>query len=414
VVEIRVPSAGVAANPGPDLASAASIRDPTGYFQAHRDRSPILWSDAQRGWVIVGHAAAQEAFSDRKLLSADRIGPLERFAAAQPAAFGRVVGLLRGWMIFRDPPAHTRLREPVRRAFTPRHVAELRTTIAEIAGRLVSDLEEARGEVDLHSAFARPFPALVIGALLGLEDVDPSRLQDWSDTLASIVFAVSPSSQAPIDAVVAAADAFEEFFGPLVAAARRGTGDDLIAQVARLDDAEFSDRELVGLCTMLLFAGHETTTGLLTNSLAWMLDDTSVIERYSAGDHDLRAVDELLRVCGPARMMVRKASVDHDRGGCRLRAGENVFISIAAANHDPEVFEDPAQLRLDRDPNPHLGFGWGLHHCLGAHLARLESAVALRLLVDRFPLMRAVEPVPAPTASALGLMRMPGPVRLHP
>jgi cytochrome P450 len=241
-------------------------------------------------------------------------------------------------------------------------------------------------------------------------------LQDWSDTLATIVFAVRPGDRAPTDAVVDAADAFEAYFGPRVAEARRAGGDDLISQVATLPDVEFSDRELVGLCTMLLFAGHETTTGFLSNTLALLLDDRRVLAEFSAGDEstDLRAVDELMRVCGPARTMVRKVAVDHEREGCRLRVGDTVFISIVAANHDTEVFRDPGHVDLTREPNPQLGFGWGLHHCLGAQLARVEAAVALRHLVSRFPQMRAVGPVPPAGGSVLGLVRQPGPVRLAP
>lgn len=398
---------------GPDLGARESFVDPTRYFARFRADGPVQWSDAQRAWVVIGHAAAQETFAERDTLSADRITSLEHLAESQPASFQRVVDLLRGWMIFRDPPAHGRLREPVRRTFTSRHVSSLRPTVERIAQQLVDALDTDT-EVDLHARFTRPFPALVIGALLGLDDVDPVRLQDWSDTLAGIVFAIRPPAGASTEAVVAAADAFEAYFGPLVDEARHGNADHLVARVARLGDDELSDRELVGLCTMLLFAGHETTTGLLGNSLALLFDDGELLTEFRRHDPaaDLQAVDELLRVAGPARTMVRRVAVDHERAGRQLREGEKVFVSIAAANHDPEAIAEPERIDLGRDPNPHLGFGWGLHHCLGSHLARLESAVALRTLLRTFPSVEPTGAQPPPGGSVLGLARMPTPVRL--
>jgi cytochrome P450 len=162
----------------------------------------------------------------------------------------------------------------------------------------------------------------------------------------------------------------------------------------------------VGACTLLLFAGHETTASLLGSALAILLERPDLRkwlrerpDAYEAG------VEEFLRVVGPARTMVRKVAQAHSRGGHALEPGDNVFLSIAAANHDEAVFREPQRLDLARDPNPHLAFGWGPHVCLGANLARLEACIALRTLLERFPALDLAEPVSPLTGNVMGFAR---------
>jgi cytochrome P450 len=392
---------------GPDLACHESICDPAGYFAHFRDDGAVQWSDAQRGWAVIGHAAVTRAFRDAATLSADRIGPLERIAAQRPEGFGAVVDLLRGWMIFRDPPAHTRLREPVRAAFTPRRVADLESVVASIVEDVLDTLGASSGAVDLSVGFARPIPALVIAALLGVEANERHRFQAWSDELAAIVFSTNAGSVAT-DTTVHAAEEFTKFFGHLVARERDSPTGGIITAIAQIDDSDLGDAELVGLCTLLLFAGHETTTTLLGNAIAILCESPKVCEQLR-GDPALwpSAVEEFMRTQGSARTMVRKVAIDHEREGVQLRARDNVFLSIAAANHDPAVFAEPNVLDLARDPNPHLGFGWGLHHCLGANLARMEARVALARLVERFGRFEAAGAIPPLGGNLMGFGRRP-------
>ncbi len=392
---------------GLDLACHESIRDPAGYFGRFRDDGPVQWSDAQRGWAVISHAAVTAAFRDAATLSADRIGPLERVAAQRPDEFGAVVDLLRGWMIFRDPPAHTRLREPVRAAFTPRRVADLESVVASIVDEVLDTLAASSGAVDLSVGFARPIPALVIAALLGVEADERHRFQAWSDELAAIVFSTNAGSVAT-DTTVHAAEEFTKFFGHLVARERDAPTGGILTAIAEIDESDLGDAELVGLCTLLLFAGHETTTTLLGNAIAILCASPDVCEQLRAAPTLWpSAVEELMRVQGPARTMVRKVAVDHEREGMQLRARDNVFLSIAAANHDPAAFAEPNVLDLARDPNPHLGFGWGLHHCLGASLARLEARIALARLVERFGRLEPVGTVPPLAGNLMGFGRRP-------
>jgi cytochrome P450 len=172
--------------------------------------------------------------------------------------------------------------------------------------------------------------------------------------------------------------------------------------------------ELVGACTLLLFAGHETTALLITNALALLLERPELADWLRARPEGYpAAVEEFLRVAGPARSMARKVAVAHARGGRPLAAGDTVFLSIAAANHDEAVFRDPARLDLARSPNPHLSFGWGPHFCLGANLARLEARLALHALLEGFPEMAPAAPVPPLAGNLLGFGPRPLLARLR-
>ncbi|HXZ84679.1 MAG TPA: cytochrome P450, partial [Myxococcota bacterium] len=376
-----------------DLDSAASVRTPAAYFAAARARGgDMQWSEAQRGWVTLSHAETAAGFRDVERLSADRSDVFRRAAARRSREFGEVVQLLAGWMNFRDDPAHARLREPVRAAFTPRRVSALEKDVREIVARAIDDF--AGEVVELFEAFARPIPARVIAALLGAEQSDSARFQRWSDDLARIVFSLAPRTLDE-EPLVAATREFAAFFGKLVEHERARPSGNLLSALVHSEVGALDTLELVGACTLLLFGGHETTTSLIDQSLALFLERPELADELRAQPERWEtAIEELMRVVGPARAMARKVAVAHERGGQALEVGDTVFLAIAAANHDPAVFATPERVDLARAPNPHLGFGWGPHYCLGANLARLEARIALETLLERFPRMRLAAPLP--------------------
>ena len=387
-----------------DLGSSESIRNPAGYFRAARERAgAVQWSDVHRAWVTLSHAETEAGFRDVARLSADRTEVFGRAAAKHSPAFGIVVELLSGWMNFRDDPAHQRLREPVRAAFTPRAVAALEKDVRETALRTIAAFD---GDlVELYQAFARPIPALVIAAMLGADPEDRARFQDWSDDLGAIVFSLAPGTvvEAPL---VRATREFVAFFTRLIERERARPSDNLLSALVHSDAGELSTIELVGACTLLLFGGHETTTSLIDQALGILLERPELAEELRSHPEKWdTAIDEFMRVVGPARTMARKVTVAHTRGGCELAPKDTVFLSIAAANHDEAVFPEPAELDLARDPNPHLGFGWGPHFCLGANLARLEARVALQTLLERFPALRADAPLAPLAGGTMGFAR---------
>lgn len=389
-----------------DLAAQEAVRSPATYFARLRAAGGDLqWSDAQRGWIALSHGECEAVFRDADTISADRTGPFARAASRHSAAFAIVSELLSGWMNFRDPPVHTRLREPVKAAFTPRAVGALEADVQKIVDETIDAFDG--DTVDLHHAFARPIPAMVIAALLGVTGIDRHQFERWSDDLSEMVFSMEPGSTVEGPIVAAANDA-TRYFSALIERERREPTGTILTALVQNASTELSAMELVGACTLLLFGGHETTTTLLGNTLALLLERPDLQAWFRAHPEAwATGVDEFMRTVGPARSMPRKVKVDHARGGHELKAGQNIYAAIVAANHDAGVFHDPGGFDPLRDPNPHLGFGWGLHFCLGANLARLEARIALRTLLERFPSLEAAEPVAEVRASAMGFGRRP-------
>jgi len=390
-----------------DLNDPASIDDPHSYWSRYRDMGPVQWSDAHRAWVVLGHAELSEAFREGHLLSADRVTPLERVAAHRPLSFAKVVELLGGWMVFRDPPLHTHLRDPMRNVFTPRRVATLEEMVSQVVDEIVDGLGEV---IDVREDFAGPLPAWAIAAVLGVGSSDRDRFQGWSDDLATIVFATDPHTTAPEQATAAAGE-FSDFFQRLIDRERVEPSETLMTALVNGAGDQLSDLELVGACTLILFAGHETTTSLLMNTMGLLATRPDLVEELRVRELDT-ALEELLRVLGPTRSMYRKVAVAHERGGQTLAVDDNVLLCVAAANHDPDVFDEPGRLKLDRNPNPHLTFGWGLHHCLGAHLARLEARLALKALLRRYRTFEPVGFVPPIEGTVISSIQQPLRIKL--
>jgi cytochrome P450 len=367
-----------------DLTASPNDVNPHALFHELRSSAPVHWSDSHRAWLVVSHQAVNDGFRDPWLSSA-RIPSFERAALGRPPEFAKVVDLLRGWMVFHDSPAHERLRDPVRRVFTPMRLEQLAPMIEATVEALLDGVADARGG-DLRPLLTAPLPALVIADLLGVPRADREHFQSWSDELAHVVFSAEVSG-ADAEAAISAADHFSAYFNDLIDERRSHPGDDVIsALVAASDAGGPSAQELVGACTLLLFAGHETTSGLLANGACVLLSHDEA-RSLLANNRSLwpSAVDELLRFEGPAKVMTRKATEDRTWCGVDIGERDTVYLVILAANRDPAVFADPDAFDVTRDPNPHFGFGWGLHHCLGAALARLEARIALRRLFERFP-----------------------------
>jgi cytochrome P450 len=311
-------------------------------------------------------------------------------SAEERARFKPARDLLAGWMIFNDPPMHTALRAPVRKAFTPRSVSRLEADIATLTDRLLDDLEPAG--FDFVEQLAHPLPAVVIAYLLGVPNERHEDFKTWSKQLGALVMGKVSRADAWDRALTATHD-LDELFSEMIEKVRREPGDDLITTLVggSSDHGELTDNQLVGAASMLLFGGHETSTSLLTNSTRHLIGRPDRQDQLRADP--AAAVEEILRFDGPSKMVVRRVRADGDRFGVPMRAGQPIFCSNAAANRDPQVFDVPDELVLDRDPNRHLGFGWGMHFCLGSQLARLEARVVMPKLLDRFPNLRlAVDP----------------------
>lgn len=353
-------------------------------------------------WVLSGHAEVDAALRHPDLgtdeASADmgtlRLGPLRRLLGTESGTGqgeGEFVDLAGDLMLFRDPPDHTRLRRLVSRAFTPRRVARLEDTIAELADELVAPLR-SRSTFDLMDAFAYPLPARVICALVGLPESDHELIARHGRDLA-VGLDPLPSADA-----LAAADravvALRAHLEEPIAARRAHPTDDLLSDlVAVADDGDrLSADELVATVALLLIAGHETTANLIGSSVAALTDHPDA-RKALAHDPDVAdtAIDELLRFDPPVQLTLRIAKAPVEVAGRTIAPGSFVALVLGAANRDPEVFADPHRLDLRRSPNPHLSFGAGAHYCLGAALARMEGRIALPALLSALPDLRPVD-----------------------
>lgn len=373
-----------------DLLDPHVVRDPHPTFAALRSHGRPVWLERHRAWMIPDHAGVNEGFRDLRL-SSDRLTPMERrLSDANRETLGATIELLRGWMVFHDPPDHTRLREPLRRAFTPARLAGLRPRVETIVEELLDEMSVI-DEVDLVRDFSFPLPAIVIAELLGVPAQDREDFKHWSDQLSAIVFG-SPDRAGRAAVAAAGSERFAGYFGELIDRYRAHPEDNLVSALIEVTDddpegAGLASDELIGACTMLLFGGHETTTTLVTNAMRSLMSHPDERRRL-VEDPSLigQAIEELHRFDGSTKVMVRVVGEAHERSGERFDTGQTVFLGVMAANRDPSMFAEPDRLDITRsNARSHLGFGYGIHFCLGAALARLEAEVAISALVRRFP-----------------------------
>ncbi len=293
-------------------------------------------------------------------------------------------------MLMSDPPDHTRLRTLVSKAFTPRRVEELRSRITGIAHRLL-DAVQARGSMDLLDAFAFPLPVTVIAELLGVPPEDQEQFRDWTTVI------VNPPADGNFEPLRKASMQFAQYFQTLLARRRAEPRDDLLTALVSVEEQgdRLSPNELLSMLFLLLVAGHETTVNLIGNGVWVLLQHPEQLERLRARPALIEsAVEEMLRYRGPVETTTQRWAVrDTEFHGQVIPAGEGVVASLLAANHDPEQFPEPERFDITREPNRHIAFGFGIHFCLGAPLARLEGTLAIRLLLERMPRLRlAVDP----------------------
>jgi len=290
-------------------------------------------------------------------------------------------------MLLQDPPNHTRLRALVSKAFTPRVVEGLRGQIQGMVDALLDDTIE-RGEADLIADFAYPLPVSVISAMLGVPAHDSRRFREWSFDLARSIDAVVVSDPELVERGNAAGLAFHEYFEDLIAERRRAPRADLLSDLIAAEEAgdRLSTEELLATVMLLFLAGHETTVNLIGNGMLALLRRPDELRWLREDPHLIgTAVEELLRYDSPVQRVSRLVYEDVTIDGGTIPQGSLVLGLLGAANRDPAHFPEPDRVDLGRQDNRHLAFGWGIHFCLGAPLARLEGQIAIATLLRRLP-----------------------------
>jgi cytochrome P450 len=355
-----------------DWTSPAFLADPYSQYKRLRETDPVHFNEARGGWILTRYHDMVDVLRDDERFSAER-GPVQVGDNVPRSMLGS------------DPPDHTRLRNLVNKAFTPRTVRQLTGRIQDIVDELIEGVAD-RGEMEAITDFAYPLPITVIAEMLGVPASDRNFFRDASQKIAVAL--------GPIEDMQVALRAMEgrnqlvDYFNELIPKRRETPKDDLITALLEAEESgdALSHGELLAMLLLLLVAGHETTVNLMGNGLLALLRNPDQLDRLrNEPGIERQAVEELLRYDSPVQMTGRIAKTDLEIGGKPISKGQALSTIVASANRDPEVFDDPDTLNLTREPCNHLSFSAGIHFCLGAQLARLEGQIALSTLVRRFP-----------------------------
>jgi cytochrome P450 len=389
-----------------DAVSPAFREDPYPHYEAYRTAEPLRRVD-ETMWLCLNHGEVTALLRHPKLSSDETRATSE---AGRPAP-GRLKAQS---LLFMDPPDHTRLRRLVARAFTPTRVDDVRLRAETTVTALLDDMADAgaTAPLDLVHGLAYPLPVRIICHMLGIPETDEAVFSHWSQALTR---SLDPSvlRSAAVNTAIAEAEAgLTVYLDDLLNVRRRTAGQDLVSALLAVesDGDRISATELIDLVLILLVAGHETTVNLIGNGVLALLRNRDQWERLCRSPSEVAgAIDELLRFDSPVQMTQRIATEDLDLEGYRVRRGDEIVLVLGAANRDPAVFTEPDRLDVSRiDARRHVAFGGGIHHCLGAALARLEGQVALAGLLGRFPhLQLAGEPTRRPTFTLRGLESLP-------
>lgn len=383
--------------PAPELFTWEFATDPYPAYAWLREHAPVHRTTLPSGvdaWLVTRYADAKRALADPRLSKNPVHHAEQAHAKGKTGIPGERGAELMTHLLNIDPPDHTRLRRLVSQAFTPRRVAEFAPRVQELTDGLI-DAFAAKGEADLIHDFAFPLPIYAICDLLGVPREDQDDFRDWAGMMIR-------HGGGPRGGVGRAVKKMRGYLAELIHRKRDNPGDDLISGLIRAsDDGEhLTENEAAAMAFILLFAGFETTVNLVGNGVYALLrhpDQRQRLQRsLAAGETGLLAtgIEELLRYDGPVELATwRYATEPVELGGRRVAVGDPVLVVLAAADRDPERFADPDRLDLSRSDNKHLGYGHGIHYCLGAPLARLEGQAALGTLLTRLPDLRlAVDP----------------------
>ncbi|TCP57956.1 cytochrome P450 [Tumebacillus sp. BK434] len=352
-------------------------KEPGEWQQAMRAASPVHFDEARGCWDVFLYEDVLTVLSDYK-----------RFSSARNLQGQQET------LINMDPPKHMRYRTLVSQAFTLKAVQNLAPRIEELARELIDEVLD-QGEIDLVERISFPLPVIVIAELLGVPKADIDKFKHWSDLMVQGVdLSAGEDYQTLMRAKQQAMGELHQYFGAIIQERRIRREQDMISALldAKVDDQHLELPELLSFCFLLLVAGNETTTNLITNSIYTFLEDRTRYEQL-LNDRSLLtgAIEEVLRFRSPVQSMSRIAAADLELGGRQIKQCDELIAWIGSANLDERKFPDADSFRIDRTPNQHLAFGHGVHFCLGAPLARLEAQIALNAILTKLPNLRRVD-----------------------
>jgi len=379
-----------------DFNNPTFVADPYEQLKELREFGKPVWHEGMQIFLAARHSDANDVFRNKSL---GRI-----FIDKKPDFEWETFNWLHSDSILdSEPPKHTRLRSLVAKAFNRNKIEGMRPAVERITKQLLDVIEEKvkSGETfDLIADYAEPLPVKIIADLLGFPESEEHLLRPWSQSIVKM-YEVNPSEQYQMEAKKAAAE-FAEYVRSLAEHRKKNPGQDLITDLAMVEEngEKLNSHELVATCVLLLNAGHEASVNAFGNGMVAALErpDQAELLRKNSRAITGTALEEFMRFDAPLHLFERTATVDTELGGVKIEKGQKIAALIGSANRDSAVFERADEMVLTRDPNPHIGFGAGIHFCLGAPLARLEMSVSLPALWEKYPNMQlAGNPVRRPT-----------------
>jgi cytochrome P450 len=370
-----------------DLLASDAIEDPYTYFGRLREEDPVHWNPLYETWVITRYddvvwSLRRPEFFSSEVFIRDSRPPYPPILEEDQGLYEFNKTYLSHWFIRRDPPDHARMRKIPHLEFSPKYIEQrFRRVVQDIITSLVKEVE-GKGHMDVIQDFAAPLPILVIAEWLGFPKEDREFLRQSSRG----VLAVDEASADRNEKTAKALLTFKEYINPFVEERLAHPREDLLSLMAAGEQQGVMSRdEVVGNLILLLIAGHQTTINLIANGTLALMRHPDQWEQLKRDPSLIvKATEEILRYDGPVKRAPRMAAEDFEIGGKTIRKSERVLIVLSSANRDPQQFTDPDTLDITRYPNPHVAFGGGIHHCLGANLARLEGQEAIKALVQTF------------------------------
>ncbi len=369
------------------------FKNPYETFRDFLSNRPIFWDEKIKAWLISPYSEVEKGLSNSDLNAGERIASASaHLSAEEKAEFSKIISTLNNWIVFQDPPSHTRLRKLVNKSFTPRSIAAFTPKLESIVDDLAREALSKK-EFDLVSELSFRLPAIVICELLGIPEERQSDVRRWSDKHAGFSASAQVGYQAAKEANDASIEA-EKYLFTLFDDLRRKPGENLLSKLVNMDKSEdhLTDEELAALTIQLFFAGFETTEGLIGNLMIALHNNPVEKEKLLADPKKIEAaVEEALRYDSSILKQSRVASVDLEIGGQLIKKGDYCHFIIGAANRDPARYAEPDSFIVDREDLGHSSFGHGIHFCIGAPLARLETKTLIQVLLERAPKLRVIQ-----------------------
>ena len=391
------------------------LTNPYPFYHKLRADDPVHWCEKLNTWILTRYSDVNFAIQHNPKLTEERVNPLvDRLPHSARVEMQPLREHLLAWMQHYEPPHHTRLRSLVSKAFTSRMLEAQRVRIQEIVDDLINSASTRQAEncidtdnhdrhlnrIDVIRDFAYPLPVILITEMLGVPEMDRGPFQQWTIDITRFLAGLPNNLVEVAERAQCSVLELNAYLREIFIQRRKHPEDDLISALVSVEEEgnKLSEVELLAMCVFLLVAGHHTTTGMISNGLLALLSNRDqLLKLMNDPQLIVTAVEELLRYDSPIQFLSRYATQDFHLGHKKILKGQKVWAMLGAANRDPQQFDNPDQLNITRTKNRHLAFGFGIHFCLGAPLARMEGQIALYTLLSRLPDLRLAAITPERT-----------------